>query len=101
MDSILRNGDFGVFESVSLSVRNLRDLLAQAEANGGHGSLVRTLPNGGTLAVRVEPNAVHYGNREPGPGSHEGAARHRARVAIVAAEVDAMLREDALRFGPL
>ena len=57
--------DGGIY--VALSERNLRDLLAQYEANG-YASLHR-VSGGNFLHVRVEDDADHYGDRHPGPGS--------------------------------
>ena len=53
---------------VTLSVRNLLDLLAQATANHGSGHLIRSTP-AGILRVIAEQDAQHYADRTPGYGS--------------------------------
>ncbi len=58
--------DGGIY--VSLSERNLRDLVAQYELND-YASLHRNV-GGALLHIRVEEDAKHYGDdRVPGPGS--------------------------------
>lgn len=52
---------------VTLSRRNLVDLLAQLEKNG-HGSIARLCADGVYCTVTVEENELHYGDRKPGPG---------------------------------
>lgn len=54
---------------VTLSRRNLVDLLAQLEKNG-HGSIARNC-NGTYCTVTAEQNELHYGKRKPGPGGLE------------------------------
>jgi hypothetical protein len=77
---------------VSLSERNLRDLLAQAESRGAKnpsltvgdsliGQLVRTCeqPDGNYVQLRVvvEADDIHYGGWEPGFGTigYEGGSK--------------------------
>lgn len=57
---------------VTLSVRNLMDLLAQAqsEVTPGYGTLVRgSSADDNVLSVNIEPDGVHYADRDPGEGS--------------------------------
>lgn len=52
---------------VVLSVRNVQQLL-EAYDRGYTAGIVRTVAGQGRLHVRVESDADHYQNREPGPG---------------------------------
>jgi hypothetical protein len=58
--------DGGVY--VTLSERNVRDLLAQFEAGDSDAGLHRWTENG-LLSVGIQADDAHYGNRKPGPGS--------------------------------
>lgn len=60
----VNEGHFGV--TVTLSQRNLVDLLAQLQSKGA-GALHRMTDNG-YLVVVAESDAAHYGDRTPGPG---------------------------------
>jgi hypothetical protein len=53
---------------VTLSTKNLLDLLAQVVEGRDSVSLVRQY-EAGVLYVTVEPNDVHYADRAAGPGS--------------------------------
>jgi hypothetical protein len=57
--------DGGIY--VTLSERNVRDLLAQFEAGDVGAGLHRWTDNG-MLSVGIEANEVHYKDRDPGPG---------------------------------
>jgi hypothetical protein len=63
--------NIGVF--VTLSERNLRDLLAQFEDDRLEGSVpradLRRRMGNVTLVVQVEGDPAHYGTRTPGIGS--------------------------------
>lgn len=57
---------------VTLSERNVRDLLAQFEAGDPDAGLHRWTENG-MLSVGIESNEKHYGDRKPGPGGRPPA----------------------------
>ena len=54
--------------SVSLSERNLQDLIDQRENGRETPALSRMTEDGYLLTVRVEADDYHYAGREPGPG---------------------------------
>jgi hypothetical protein len=54
--------------NVTLSERNLRDLLRAYERNPRTASLCRLCEDGTHLYVTVEGDDQHYVNRHPGPG---------------------------------
>lgn len=53
---------------VTLSERNLRDLLREYERSPFTAGLRRLCEDGTTLYVAVEADSRHYGTRTPGPG---------------------------------
>ena len=58
----------GSTANVTLSERNLRDLLRAFERNPHTASLRRQCEDGTLLYVTVEADERHYNGREPGPG---------------------------------
>lgn len=71
--SVMGTGDFALLDgatmiSVTLSERNLRDLLAQWEERG-HAVLTRRTEDDYLLTIRIETDDIHYAGREAGPGS--------------------------------
>ena len=61
--------------AVTLSVKNLLALLAEATANNGHAGLVRDTASG-FLAIHVEPDADHYAARAEHPALRGKLLRH-------------------------
>lgn len=58
-----------MFAHVTLSKKNVTDLLAALEANHPTPSLQRMLPDGVFLKVTIETDEDHYKDgRQPGPG---------------------------------
>jgi hypothetical protein len=57
--------DGGIY--VTLSERNVRDLLAQYEAGDPDAGLHRWTENG-LISVGIQSDEVHYKDRKPGPG---------------------------------
>lgn len=54
--------------NVTLSERNLRDLLRAFERNPHTASIKRLCEDGTTVYVTVESDDEHYRGRKPGPG---------------------------------
>jgi hypothetical protein len=65
---------------VRLSKRNLLALLDKVDDPGSLTTLVRRT-KAGLLIVKAEPDAEHYGDREPGPMSERSEAAIQQEVA--------------------
>jgi hypothetical protein len=60
---------YGRLIHVTLSEKNLDDLVAQRAAGRNEPTLMRAQEDGTNLIVSVESNDLHYETRAPGPGS--------------------------------
>ena len=66
---------------VTLSERNLRDLLRQFDKF--RAADLRRLTDEGFLVIQVEENDRHYGDREPGPGCFAATEPQHRRIIDV------------------
>jgi hypothetical protein len=71
--SVIGGGEFAHLDgatmvNVTLSERNLRDLLAQWDSGRERPVLSRLTEDGYMLIVCVEPDSMHYARRDPGEG---------------------------------